>query len=85
MALASWQGGFYERLVSMVKKSMKKAVGRKQYSLDQLITLLTEIEAVLNTRPLYKEFNSGFTLTPVSLPDWLSKTWSLPITRWRLL
>jgi len=52
MALALWQGGFYERLVGMVKRSMKKTVGRKQYSLDQLITLLTEIEAVLNTRPL---------------------------------
>ena len=35
--------------------------------MEQLITLLTEIEAVLNTRPLayvYEEFNSGFTLTP---------------------
>ena len=45
---------------------MKKAVGRKHYCLEQLITLLTEIEAVLNTRPLtymYEEFNSGFTLT----------------------
>jgi len=51
-ALPPWQGGFYERLVGMVKRSMKKAFGRKQYSLDQLITLLTEIEAVLNTRPL---------------------------------
>ena len=60
-------GRVYEGLVGMVKRSMKKAIGRKQYSLEQLITLLTEIEAVLNSRPLtylYEEFNSGFTLTP---------------------
>jgi len=30
----------------MVKRSMEKAIGRKQYSLEQLITLLTEIETV---------------------------------------
>ena len=34
-ALAPRQGGFYERLVGMVKKSMKKANGRKHYSLEQ--------------------------------------------------
>ena len=53
-------GRFYERLVGMVKKSMKKAIGRKHYSLEHLITLLTEIEAVLNSRPLtyvYDKFN----------------------------
>jgi len=37
-ALALWQGGFYKRLVGMVKRSMKKAIGRKQYSVEQLIT-----------------------------------------------
>ena len=46
---------------------MRKSIGRKHFSLDQLATLLTEIEAVLNSRPLtyvYKDLDSGFTLTP---------------------
>ena len=66
-ALAPWQGGFYERLVSMIKRCLRKAVGRKHFSLEQLITLLAEIEVVLNSRPLtyvYEDFDSGFVLTP---------------------
>lgn len=66
-ALAPWQGGFYERLVGMVKRSLRKAVGRKHFTLEQLVTLLVEIEAVLNSRPLtyvYEDFESGFILTP---------------------
>ena len=52
IALAPWQGSFYERLVGLVKRCMRKSIGKKHYSLEQLATLLTEIEAVLNSRPL---------------------------------
>ena len=52
----------------IVKRLTKKAIGRKHYTLEQLVTLLNEIEAVINTRPLtyyvHEELNSGFTLTP---------------------
>ena len=41
-----WQGGFYERLVGMVKRCLRKATGRKHFTLEQLATLLTEIEAI---------------------------------------
>ena len=66
IALAPWQGGFYERLIGMVKKSLKKGMGRKLLYWDKLTTLLAEVEAILNTRPLtyvYEEFSSGFVLT----------------------
>jgi len=66
IALAPWQGGFYERLVGLVKRCMRKSIGKKHYSLEQLATLLAEIEAVLNSRPLtyvYEDLDSGFTLT----------------------
>ena len=52
----------------MVKTYVRKCTNRKHFSLDQLITLLAEIEAILNSKPLtfvYKDIESGFTLTPV--------------------
>ena len=64
-ALAPWQGGFYERLVGMVKRSLRKLKGR-----SLLVTLLTEIKAVINSGPLtyvYGDFESGFILTFVLL------------------
>ena len=40
-------GGFYERLVGMVKRCLQKATGRKHFTLEQLVTLLSEIEAII--------------------------------------
>ena len=58
-ALAPWQGGIYERMVGLVKGCMRKVVGRQLLSLPQLLTLLAEVDAVVNNRPL----------TPVSADD----------------
>ena len=66
-ALSPWKGGFYERLVGLVKRSLRKGFGLKKLTLDQFEVILAEIEAVINTRPLtyiYEEFQSGFSLTP---------------------
>ena len=49
---APWQGGFYERLVGMTKRSLRKSLGRSKVSGSELYTLITEIEAMLNSRPL---------------------------------
>ena len=66
-ALAPWQGGFYERLVRLVKQCLRKGIGLRRLTLDQFIVTLSEVEAVVNTRPLtyvYEEFKSGFSLIP---------------------
>ena len=62
-ALSPWQGVFYERLVALVKRSLQKGIRRKCLTLDQLVTILTEVEAIINTCPLtyvYDEFDSRF-------------------------
>ena len=58
-ALALWQGGFYKRLVALVKRLLRKRNN---------LPILAKVEGIVNTRLLtyvYDEFNSGFTLTPV--------------------
>ena len=62
-----WQGGFYKRLVGLVKQGLRKETGRKLLSWGKLITMITEVEAIINAHPLtsvYGDFLSGFTLTP---------------------
>jgi hypothetical protein len=49
---AAWWGGFWERLVAMVKSAFKKTVKRSLLSLRELITTTIEVEAVVNSRPL---------------------------------
>ena len=44
--------GFWERLIGLTKMTMKKVLGRTFVSLTSLQTIVTEIEAVLNDRPI---------------------------------
>jgi hypothetical protein len=47
-----WVGGFYERLVGLVKRVIKKTLWRTTATDDQLVTLVANIEGIINTRPL---------------------------------
>ena len=63
-AMAPWRGGFYERLVGLVKQGLRKEIGRELLSWDKFITMITKVEAIINTCPLtyvYGDFLSGFT------------------------
>lgn len=60
-------GGFYERLISLVKRSLKKTIGRQLLTIVELQTLVKEVEAVLNSRPLVyvgDDLNSSIPITP---------------------
>ena len=47
-----WWGGYWERLVRSIKSPIKKVIGGSTASYDEMCTLLTEVEAVINARPL---------------------------------
>ena len=69
-------------MVRSTKRSLCKAVGRANFSLDELLTAVVEIEAVINSRPLSYISSADYEepLTPshlvfgrrlLNLPDYL--------------
>ena len=69
LELAPWWGGFYERHVGLVKKSLKRILGKALLTLEEIMTILCDIEGVLNSRPItYIETDGiGHALTPSHL------------------
>jgi hypothetical protein len=62
-----WWGGLWERLVASVKSLLKRTVGRAALDWERLETVTTEIEAVLNRRPITFIWEGKNTGVPVPL------------------
>ena len=65
--MAPWMGGYYERLVGLVKRALRKTLQRTTLTKIHLQTVLKEVEATVNARPLVyvgDDIESNITLTP---------------------
>ncbi|KAK6762532.1 hypothetical protein RB195_023307 [Necator americanus] len=74
-----WMGGVWKRLVGSVKRSFQKSVGRKKLSFEQMATVLTRIEAIINTRPLTKLTATDLSEIPLRPIDFLQGNFKFSI------
>ncbi|KAI1710217.1 hypothetical protein DdX_10896 [Ditylenchus destructor] len=68
---APWRAGFHERLISLVKHCLRRCIGRKLVSEKDFTTLLIEVEAVLNARPLTYQSENADDLRALTPADFL--------------
>ena len=52
LSKAPWHGGIYERPIKSVRRCMKKVLRSSKVTLDELYTLVVEVEGTLNNLPL---------------------------------
>ena len=66
---APWHGGFFERLVGAVKAPLRKVLGKAMLGPRELDTVLAEVEAVVNSRPLthVADTDDDLPLTPAMM------------------
>ena len=52
LARAPWWGGFFERLIGIMKRTLSKVIGRSLLRFDELEEVLIDVETSMNNRPL---------------------------------
>ncbi|XP_035218646.1 uncharacterized protein LOC118191899 [Stegodyphus dumicola] len=49
---SAWWGGWWKRLIRIIKDMLKSILGRTSLGYEELLTVLYEVETVVNSRPL---------------------------------
>ena len=68
--LAPWYGGFFERIIKIVKSLLKKTLSTDTYTYDEIQTFLLEIEQIVNNRPI--TYMYGDEVEPCLTPNHLT-------------
>ena len=67
--VSRWWGGFWERIVQVVKRSIRNFLSKSKLTYEELLTVICEIESVVNSRPLCCVYNDNIeeVITPSHL------------------
>ncbi|XP_070511633.1 uncharacterized protein [Cardiocondyla obscurior] len=63
---APWWGGWWERLIRIVKNLLRKMLGKASLSYETMYTFLCDVEAIINSRPLTYVSEDPDDLRPLS-------------------
>ena len=63
---APWWGGYIERCVQTVKRSLHRVLGNAVLTFEEYTTVLYEVSALINSRPITTVHDSGDEAEPVS-------------------
>nr|XP_042913091.1 uncharacterized protein LOC122273094 [Parasteatoda tepidariorum] len=63
---APWYGGFWERLIGMMKRILRKVLGRTSLNYEEMVTVLCDCESVMNSRPLTYVSDDAEELSPIT-------------------
>ncbi|KAF6205629.1 hypothetical protein GE061_019802 [Apolygus lucorum] len=64
--IAAWWGGWWERVVRMIKELVMRNLGQAALTYEELTTVICDIEAVINARPLTYVAEEAEELQPIS-------------------
>lgn len=77
---AAWWGGWWERLVRVIKELLRRSLGKTTLTYEELCTILCEIEAIINSRPLTYVSEDSQDLIPLTPAMFLTQNSSFDVT-----
>ncbi|XP_035214048.1 uncharacterized protein LOC118187871 [Stegodyphus dumicola] len=77
---AAWWGGWWERLVRVVKELLRRTLGRAVLTYEELETVMCECERVVNSRPLTYLSEDTEDLVPLTPAMFLTDRSNLDVT-----